>query len=385
MTRTQISRPLGLRFSLLLMLASLPLAQQELHESWPLPLEVSAPTAPALQAVGRQQTLVYELLVSNLGSQPFTLKELLVSDEKDRPLAVIRGERWGSIAASLPGSPPLGEAPSGLALAPGSRALLYLWAELEEGRAAPTMVQHEFLASARNRQGEWNHSGPALPLAPAPMVIAPPVRGGTWWVSNGLGNDTNHRRFYVASGSLMIPQRFGADFHRLDPEGNNAVNKGRSLEDFHAYGEPLYAVADGEVLVVHDGLPDWPAGKAPQGLKWRDMPGNHVILKLGPRAHAMYVHMQAGRMQVKAGQLVEEGDLLGYIGNSGNSSAPHLHFHLADRPSVNQSRGIPFHFRSYDWVMSNYAFRSDQRPLPQHASRRKASVPGLGSVVRFPD
>jgi len=76
--------------------------------------------------------------------------------------------------------------------------------------------------------------------------------------------------------------------------------------------------------------------------------GNHVVLDLGHRRFAFYAHLQPGSLKVKVGDRVKRGQVLGLVGNSGNSTEPHLHFHLADSISPLGSEGVPYALDSFD-------------------------------------
>jgi murein DD-endopeptidase MepM/ murein hydrolase activator NlpD len=73
--------------------------------------------------------------------------------------------------------------------------------------------------------------------------------------------------------------------------------------------------------------------------------GNHVILDLGDGTYAVYAHVQRGSLQVRAGDTVRAGQPIARVGNSGNTTEPHLHFHLMDGPDPDDARGIPFTWR----------------------------------------
>jgi murein DD-endopeptidase MepM/ murein hydrolase activator NlpD len=175
-----------------------------------------------------------------------------------------------------------------------------------------------------------------------------------------------------------------ASGNAIGPDGNNASGAGSILEHFHSYGDALYAVADGEVVTAVDYLEDNPAGVDPGPLTWDEMPGNHVILKIAPHTYAVYVHLRKGTLRVEPGERVKRGDVIAAIGNSGNVSAPHLHFHISDRPHVNNAQGVPFVFRAFELVLEDYGFRPDQRPLPDEGRTIERSIPGAGWVIRFP-
>ena len=74
----------------------------------------------------------------------------------------------------------------------------------------------------------------------------------------------------------------------------------------------------------------------------RTLPGNHVILDLGHGFYAAYAHMIPGSIRVKEGQRVKVGQVLGNLGNSGNSAEPHLHFQIMNAPNFVAAEGLPF-------------------------------------------
>jgi len=76
--------------------------------------------------------------------------------------------------------------------------------------------------------------------------------------------------------------------------------------------------------------------------------GNHVILSLRNGHYAFYAHLQPGSIRIKPGDRVRRGQVLGLLGNSGNSNAPHLHFHISNGDSWFASEGVPFLFDSFE-------------------------------------
>jgi murein DD-endopeptidase MepM/ murein hydrolase activator NlpD len=121
--------------------------------------------------------------------------------------------------------------------------------------------------------------------------------------------------------------------------------------------------------VAVDGIPDQPAGTyIPLGAAEAD--GNAVILKLDRGVYAGYAHLIPGSVTVQAGELVRSGEQLGRLGNSGNSTGPHLHFQIMNRPSLLASSSLPFVLRRFDLrgiVPSLEAFGAadaNQTPVP---------------------
>jgi murein DD-endopeptidase MepM/ murein hydrolase activator NlpD len=112
--------------------------------------------------------------------------------------------------------------------------------------------------------------------------------------------------------------------------------------DYAIYGARAIAAADATIVHVIDGLPEQTPGALPSGISLREADGNSIVAKLRDGLFMLYAHLQAGSIKVKEGDTVKRGDLLGLVGNSGNTSAPHLHFHVMDGPSALTSEGVPY-------------------------------------------
>lgn len=86
----------------------------------------------------------------------------------------------------------------------------------------------------------------------------------------------------------------------------------------------------------------------PKGVTVETLAGNHVVVDMGDGNFALYAHIKTGTVAVKVGDHVKTGDVLGHLGNTGNSSAPHLHFHVMDGPSPLASRGLPYEIEGFE-------------------------------------
>ncbi|RPK61780.1 Glycyl-glycine endopeptidase ALE-1 precursor [Streptomyces sp. ADI96-02] len=158
----------------------------------------------------------------------------------------------------------------------------------------------------------------------------------------------------------------------------------RRNRDFPAFGAPLLAAADATVVRASDGRRDHlsrtslPAlgylllveGNVRSVLGARRVLGNHVVLDLGDGVHAVYAHLRRGSLLVRAGDTVRAGQPIGRCGNSGNSTEPHLHFHLMDGPDPDAARGIPFTWKGIGVPAGGEAFtpggrEASGRPGPQ--------------------
>jgi murein DD-endopeptidase MepM/ murein hydrolase activator NlpD len=99
---------------------------------------------------------------------------------------------------------------------------------------------------------------------------------------------------------------------------------------------------------VQDSLPEQVPGALPAGATVQNAGGNYIVVRLDRDRYAFYAHLQPGSAQVERGDRVRAGEILGLLGNSGNTDGPHLHFHVMDSPSPLQSNGLPFTFSRFN-------------------------------------
>lgn len=356
-------------------------------------LVVPAPPVP-VRAAGRV-TLVYELHVTNAGSRPLRLQRVDVLDA-DRtgaaPLATYGAselERNDKLIA------PRGASPA-KELTPGVRAVVYLWLTFDSSAALPRALTHRVtFADGRAADG-----APVRVRPPTDLVLAPPVGAGDWWIGLGPSNTSEHRRAAIRVGEDTVPhlaQRFAIDFVKLDARGEFARDgKGRRNADWYCYGEPALAAADARVAAVMDSVPENTPGEGSRAIPMRvaTVLGNYVLLDLGAASdttrgavhrYALYAHLQPGSLRVRVGDAVRRGQVLGAIGNSGNSDGPHLHFHVTEAADVAtaplRGEGVPFVLDTFTVVMH------DPELVARHASltalgAQRGALPVEGDVIR---
>jgi Peptidase family M23 len=198
-----------------------------------------------------------------------------------------------------------------------------------------------------------------------PLVIRAPLRGKNWWTPNGPANDSVHRRVVVAlANHLDLPERFAVDWIQLGTDGQSFTGNQSDNRSYHCYGAEVLAVADGKVVGVKDGImenvPN--AAKMAVPITLETIGGNYVMEDIGGGRYAFYAHLIPGTIAVKVGDSVKAGERLAKLGNSGNSTEPHLHFHVCDSPSPLLCNGLPFeidHFTRYDYQME----MKDEHPV----------------------
>lgn len=180
-----------------------------------------------------------------------------------------------------------------------------------------------------------------------PMSL--PVKGD-WFVF--WGGDTKAQNYHVVSTA----QKNAFDILKLGPNNKSHKNKGYYNEDYYAFGQPLYAAADGVAVKVVTGVEDNIPGKMNPG----QMLGNAVIIKTANEEFLVYAHFQKGSLEIKEGDTISRGQYLGNCGNSGNSSEPHLHFHIQDGLNMLNSVGIKCYF---DQLKVKDSLKEDYSPV----------------------
>ena len=173
---------------------------------------------------------------------------------------------------------------------------------------------------------------------------------GEWSVT--WGGDTKELNYHVES----VAQKNAFDILIRDSSGLTHKGDGQKNEDYYAFGKELYAPCDGEVVLVVDGVKD----NIPGTLNPVYVPGNTVIIKTNLGEYVFFAHFKQHSIVVKQGQKVIAGELIGLCGNSGNSSEPHLHFHLQNIEDMNLAVGAKCFF---DLILVNNALKTDYSPV----------------------
>jgi hypothetical protein len=185
----------------------------------------------------------------------------------------------------------------------------------------------------------------------APVIVGSPMHGPGWLAMETTSPLTHHFSAQITvNGVTRVPQRYAQDWILLDPvSGQAAAGNATLARNYYGFGKEIYAVADGTVLEAGDGLPDIGTIYSAPPPTIATLAGNYVIVDIGNKKYACYAHMINGSVRVKAGDTVKEGQVLGLMGNSGNSDLPHLHFQVVtDTPSFLGAEGYPHVYRSFN-------------------------------------
>lgn len=332
----------------------------------PSPVEVVAPAPPVPVVADGRRILGYELHVTNFGATPLVLQRIEVEGVGD-----FSGDALKKMLR-LVGEP----SPADVArLDPGRRLIAFLWIALPLDAKAPRMLTHRLTFDTNSIDGI------VVPVRQRDVpLLAPPFADGEWLAGNGPSNDSVHRRSIIAlEGKAWIAQRYAIDWVRVGPNGDSIHDSRERNENFWAYGQPVHAVAAGEVTEAVDIYPDNKPGTPLQPVTVENILGNHVIERIGPDTYAVFAHLQAHSVRVHTGEKVARGTVVGKVGNSGNTTAPHLHLEVVDRNSAIAAEGIPFLFDRFTFIGRAETFDEQKHPNEP----RRDEMPVDGEVMRF--
>jgi hypothetical protein len=303
------------------------------------------PPVPFKGSDGRTH-LVYELELTNFTPSDLTIDRVDVLDGASGEHVQTFGPR--AVRNRLQTA---GVRESSAKLGAAQMATLFVHVTLAPGEAVPQQLTHEVSAtvegptgtkSVTERVGQTAVDKRTLP------VLRPPLTGRRIVAADACCDATRHTRAILPiDGQLFVSQRYAVDYEQLD--ANDRVYVGNRLDpsSYRIYGEKALAVAEGTVVATINDLKEQTPGELPKNLPIEEADGNSVVIDLGNGFFANYAHFQPGSVRVKVGDRVQPGDVLGLVGNSGNSLAPHLHFHVMDGPSPLAAQGLPYLIDSF--------------------------------------
>ncbi len=181
---------------------------------------------------------------------------------------------------------------------------------------------------------------------------------GEWTVF--WGGDTKELNYHIENEA----QKGAFDIVITDENGKSYKNSGEKNEDYYAFEKELIAPCDAEVVLVVDGIKD----NKPGEMNSYFILGNTVILKTNNDEYLLFAHFKQNSIVVKQGENVEKGELLGLCGNSGNSSEPHLHFHIQNVEDINQATGAKSYFEE---IYVNGELKKDYSPIKNEKIKNK--------------
>ena len=178
---------------------------------------------------------------------------------------------------------------------------------------------------------------------------------GRWKTQNSPANRV------PSHGTSVFGTSYAIDFVPVDDAGRSAPISFTSLirpepaDLFPGFGRPLLAPEQGIVIAAHWTEPDHESYRGFPSVAyaltqrrraaagWLALAGNHVLIEASGAVIAL-CHLQQDSIEVRAGQSVHLGDMLGRCGNSGNSTEPHVHVQAIDSRHVERASAVPMTF-----------------------------------------
>jgi len=165
---------------------------------------------------------------------------------------------------------------------------------------------------------------------------------GKWLVP--WGGDTKELNLHHDTPN----QKFAFDFLGVDEQRKTRKGEAQVNEDYFAFGREVLTPADGIVTDVINGVRD----NVPGSMNPYSALGNAVFIRHSELEISVLAHLKLGSISVKVGDKVKKGQIIGLCGNSGNSSEPHLHYHLQNTPIIQDGTGIKCYYEKVT-LMSN--------------------------------
>jgi hypothetical protein len=327
----------------------------------PLVGSVPFPPVPFTGSDGKTH-LVYELAVTNFTGARLTVNEVKVED----------GET-GGVVGDLDATQlrnrlqPAGTREGADHLEPGQAATIFIHV-ITDGDAAPRTLVHEVSVTSAAMPPGKDQMTERLATTKVDdrtlPVLSAPLRGERFIAADGCCDAVRHTRALLpVNGQPVISQRYAIDYEQADAQNRIFTGDPKDPASYAIFGKEVLAVADGAVVGTRNDLPEQTPGTYPAGIPIDEADGNFVVLDVGNGFYVNYAHMQPGSVRPKLGDKVKRGEVIGLVGNTGNSVAPHMHLHVMDGPSPLASQGLPYlydHFTITGQVASTADFDASE-------------------------
>jgi hypothetical protein len=380
-----------------------PTSPPRVQMSLPVPVDVEIPMPPTPVKADGKWWLVYELHVTNFHTNNVELVRVeVLRDEAKKPIVTYTDEELSrrlnpGILLTVVAEEFRIESPSDeqkhQVIRRGNRAVMYVLMTVQREADIPAALRHRLFfkshSAAENSQEVVVEAERVAVNRRAPLVLSPPLRGEGWVAASGPSNDNRHRRsIFVMDGKARIPTRFAIDWTRIDADGRFVNGERANNANWYSHGAEVLAVANAVVADVKDGIPEneMGSGRKAVPITLETIAGNYVALDLGKSNFAVYAHLQPKSIRVRVGEKVRRGQVLGLLGNSGDSEVPHLHFQVANANSLAAAEGVPYVFDSFEvqGVVPSGQVGAWKPPSTAKADKRRREIPIENAVVRFP-
>jgi len=354
----------------------------------PVAFQILNRPSPVMGADNRNH-MVYEIQAVNQSALGVEIRKIAPRAQGNRLGQPLTGTRLAARTRINSGA-------AGTTLAPGASAMIFVDASYSAARRRPRAVSHAISLAwpdAENPSEVTRQTFLGVSTRVSrqrPVVLSAPLRGPKWVAANGCCSLNAHRGATLAiDGTIRVPERFAIDFVQLNDQDRLFNGLIDDLFSYGFYRAPVYAAAPGRVVAVRRNLPEQIPGSLPPDATIQMAGGNYVVVDIGHGRYAFYAHLATNSLRVHRGQKIKTGQVLGLLGNTGNTDGPHLHFHVMDSPSPLQSNGLPYVFRTFrgQGYLRNVAGIQAGDPADINRSRLRGryrnALPMEDQVVRF--
>lgn len=184
-----------------------------------------------------------------------------------------------------------------------------------------------------------NNPVPSVSNYKSDIQYSLPFKGKWTVVNGGVDKELSH------SWSINA-QRYAYDFIKLDDKLKSYNGDRKKLENYYCYESDIIAPADGIVVEVSNKCKDskimWNNSTDPL---IKDIRGNYIVIKHSEYEYSLICHIKPNSFLVKKGDIVKRYQKIAECGNSGNTTEPHIHFHVQNRRGFVLSVGLPIEFK----------------------------------------
>lgn len=349
-------------------------------------LDIRIPLTPSVVTIGGKPTVYYELFITNFSNDSISLNEVEVLNTSDsQTIFKIDKENLLSKQKRIGLSKKNNDI-----LQAGETITIYLEYSLPKGSSKKLNHQIKFQVIKNEIKKDYSIRGETIEFSDkSELVLGAPLRGGEWAAIYEPVWERGHRRvFYTIDGKARIPGRFAIDFIKLDKEGKYASGDEDVIANWFGYGVDVIAVADGKIASTKNNVAESATVSSHPKYSADQATGNYISINIGNGNFAFYEHLKPGSIKVKEGQKVKKGDVIASLGFTGQTTGPHLHFHVANNNSPLGAEGIPFVFEKFREIgffpnlenLGKKLWVSNSNP---NKSKIVGERPSPNSVIRF--
>ena len=328
----------------------------------PVVLSVQAPPIPVEGSDGLYH-FVYELFLTNSNTFEWQVLsvEVLDGDADGQVLDMVTGEEVMDKMQQVGTRQPVDS------LIPSQSGLIFMTFTVENKEDIPKRLVHRLtvtvprglperiisLLDLPDGQDDIVETGARVDVGGDDVVVlGPPLEGPGWVAVNGCCNSITHVRSDLSiNGEIFISQRFAVDWIKVNEDNRLFEGDPQDLNNWFGYNQNVLAVANAQVVRVEDKFEDQIPFILPTetgAITIEEIDGNHLVLALENGQFVFYAHLKPGSITVEEGDFVNKGEVIALLGNTGNTSAPHLHIHVMETPSSLGSNGLPYTYNQYN-------------------------------------